>query len=125
MRPIAVDVYALLPEAWGLCAPCGQVLEEAQGGPALRVDSRDDLPAEWQASYEQLAQVIRGLRKCYGERVLFRLVDARSPAGLAGAIRYGIRRYPTFVIAGREKVAGLDRERLEQALVTATAAQEA
>ncbi len=116
MKPVAVDVYVLLPEAWGLCAPCQQVLESAQGGPVLQAHSRDDLPADWQLTYDRLAQLLRDFRERYGDRIVFRLVDPRSPQGLVNSLRHGIRHYPTFVIGGRESVAGLDRVRLDQAL---------
>jgi len=116
MKPVAVDVYVLLPEAWGLCAPCEQLLEGVQGGPVLQARSRDDLPADWQLTYDRLAQLLRDFRERYGDRILIRLVDPRSPQGLVNGLRYGIRQYPTFVIGGRESVAGLDPQRLDQAL---------
>ena len=125
MKPVAVDVYVLLPEAWGLCAPCERLLESAQGGPVLQAHSRDDLPADWQSTYDRLAQMLRDFRERYGDRIQIRLVDPRSPQGLVNGLRHGIRQYPTFVIGGRESVAGFNPERLEQALRAATVDLEA
>jgi len=39
--------------------------------------------------------------------------------GLWKSIRYGVRRYPTFIINGREKVTGWDIAHIESALKVA------
>ena len=118
-KPIPVDVFTPLPEAWCLCAPGEQLLRSAQPEHALVVRSRDELPPDWQLAIEQLLQLISELRERYGDRVSIRLVDPRSLQGLVSALRHRIRHYPTFIIAGREKVIGLDSAHLEQALRTA------
>ena len=56
----------------------------------------------------------------YGDRVLIRIWDPRSMQGLWKSIRYGVRRYPTFIVAGR-KIGGWDRTQLEQTLAKALA----
>jgi hypothetical protein len=57
----------------------------------------------------------------YGEGVTIRIFDPRSWQGLLKALRHGVHRYPTFLVEGRTKIAGLDESALERALVTAGA----
>jgi hypothetical protein len=124
MKPVQIEVFTPVPEAWGLCAPCAQVLDGTQGS-KLQARSLDELPPDWQADLEQLSRLVLDLRADYGSRISVSFVDPRSLPGLVGALRHRIRRYPTFVVGGREKVTGLDRQLLDQALRLAGAAQEA
>lgn len=116
MEPIHLEVFALLPEAWSLCLPGGLCAAE---GAVPVVRSLDDLPPDWQAAADQLAQLVLDLQASYGRRLSIRLVDPRSLPGLVSAVRHGVWRYPAFVVAGREKVTGLDRPRLAAALQAA------
>lgn len=76
----------------------------------------EEYPPEWMEDFERLSAFILELAGRYGEKVMIRLWDPRSLQGMFKSIRYGVRRYPTFVINGREKVIGLNLPLLEQAL---------
>ena len=52
----------------------------------------------------------------YGERLAIKVIDPQSPEGLLKSLRYRIRRYPTFVIDGKDKVVGWQQEQLKTAL---------
>ena len=73
------------------------------------------MPPEWQADFHRLSALIFDLADRYGDRVLIRVYDPRSLQGLIKAMRHGVRRYPTFIVAGRTKIAGWDETALEQA----------
>jgi len=73
----------------------------------------DEFPLEWQADFRHLSALILDLAARYGDSVLIRIWDPRSLQGLIKSVRYGVRRYPTFVVAGR-KIAGWDTAQLEQ-----------
>jgi len=81
----------------------------------------DEYPPEWQADFARLAAVVADLAARYGGRILIRLYDPRSLRGLFKAIRYGVHRYPAFVVAGHDKVVGWDGDALERVLLTAGA----
>jgi hypothetical protein len=57
----------------------------------------------------------------FGDSVQFRIWDPRSLQGLIKAIRFGVHRYPTFVLEKHLKIVGLEVAPLEQALLTAGA----
>jgi hypothetical protein len=76
----------------------------------------EEYPAEWQEDFQRLSDVILELAARHSEKILIRIWDPRSLQGMFKSIRYGVRRYPTFVINRHEKVTGLDAALLEQVL---------
>lgn len=119
MKPVQVDVIYPLPEGWGMCLSCEMVLARANldQGPYER--GLDEYPPEWQAEYHQLSALIISLADHYQGGILIRIWDPRSFQGLLKSIRYGVRRYPTFIVGGRVKLAGWDQQELERVIETA------
>ncbi len=74
----------------------------------------DEYPSEWREDFQQLSNLILDLAARYGANILVRIYDPRSLQGLVKSVRYGVRRYPTFIVDGREKVVGLDIAALER-----------
>ncbi len=81
----------------------------------------DEYPDEWQKDWRRLSALVFDLAARYGDSILIRVFDPRSLQGLLKSLRHGVRRYPTFVVAGREKVSGWDTTGLERALRAAGA----
>lgn len=65
-------------------------------------------PPDWQEDLERLSDFINNLIRQYGERIQIRIFDPYSIQGLMRSLIYGIRRYPTFIVDGKQKIAGLD-----------------
>ena len=78
----------------------------------------EEYPQEWQDNYRRLTEWVYDLAGRYGDRLLIKVIDPQSPEGLLKSLRYRVRRYPTFVIEGKTKVVGWQREQLEAALVS-------
>ncbi len=116
MPPIPVDVFYPVPEGWGLCQACEVLLARADLGQAPPQRGMADLPPEWQADFQRLSALIFDMAGRYRERILIRVYDPRSLQGLFKAVRHGVRRYPTFVVAGRTKITGWDQDALTQAV---------
>jgi len=79
----------------------------------------DEYPAEWQEEFKRLASTIFTLADRYKDSVQIRIWDPRSLQGMWRSIRYGIRRYPTFMVNGRGKMTGWDMVELERHIQTA------
>jgi hypothetical protein len=47
---------------------------------------------------------------------VIKITDAQSMPAIWKAVTQGVRRYPTFIIDGREKYHGWDRQELERRL---------
>ena len=46
------------------------------------------------------------MRGRYGKQLVIRLVDPHSPAGMWKLLRHRIRRFPTFLVDGADRVIG-------------------
>lgn len=78
----------------------------------------DEYPPEWQEEFQHLSDVVMDLSTRYQDSILIRIWDPRSLQGLWKSIRYGVHRYPTFVIEKQRKITGLDKDLLDSALQT-------
>lgn len=116
MPPIRVDVIAPVPEGWGLCQACELMMARADLDQAPPERGLDELPPDWQADFQRLSALIFDLADRHGDRLAIRVYDPRSLPGMVKALRHWVRRYPTFVIAGRAKITGWDVAALDQAI---------
>ena len=114
MSPVQVDVIFPMPEGWGICLSCEMLMARAQLDQAPYERGLDEYPPEWQEEFQRLSSIILSLAEQYQNGILIRIWDPRSLQGLWKAIRYGARRYPTFIVEGRAKVTGWDTNQLEQ-----------
>jgi len=110
-----------LPEGWGICLSCEVLIAQAEMDQAPHERGLDEYPPEWQAEFRRFSEVMLDLSLRFGDTVMFRIFDPRSLQGLLKAIRYGIHRYPAFIVNGSKKIIGLDPQPLEQVLLAAGA----
>jgi hypothetical protein len=52
----------------------------------------------------------------YGPDIRIRVIDPQSGVGFFKCLRHRVRRYPTFIVNGRAKYTGWDKEALETLL---------
>ena len=124
MKPILVEVIAPLLDGWGMCSSCEMLIARSGVAQAPYERGMEEYPADWQADFYQLSDMVIHLAAHYGESILIRIYDPRSLQGLIKSIRYGVRRYPTFIVARRQKVSGLHAGQVMQALQAAGAEQQ-
>jgi hypothetical protein len=124
MPPVPVEVIVPLPEGWGICLSCEMLMARANLDKAPAERGLEEYPPEWQEDFHRLSDLVLDLAARYGNDVLIRIWDPRSLQGLLRSIRHGVRRYPTFVVAGH-KISGWDTARLEQTLAEALGVQRA
>ena len=121
MDPVQLDVISPIPEGWGICLSCEMLMARANLGQAPYERGLYEYPPEWQEEFQRLSDMVYSLAGRYGNNILIRIWDPRSLQGLVKSIRYGVRRYPTFIVEGRDKIAGWDAEKLEQVILAAGA----
>lgn len=121
MNVAELDVISPLPEGWGICLSCEMLMARAHVDKAPHERGLEEYPPEWQEEFQRLSNVVFTLANRYNESILIRIWDPRSLQGMVKSIRYGVRRYPTFVVKGQGKVAGWDTEALERHLLAAGA----
>jgi hypothetical protein len=121
MDSVQVDVIFPMPEGWGMCLSCEMLMAQAGLDQGLYARGLDEYPPEWQEDFQRLSTLILSLAERYPSSLVIRLWDPRSFQGLLKSIRYGVRRYPTFIVGGRAKVTGWDAKQVEQCIRAAGA----
>ena len=114
--PLQLEVIAHVPSGLGFCSACELVLTDA-GLAAQHTDTAlDGYPPDMQDEFRRLGDWIEELADQYGQRIVIRVIDPQSPEGLIKCLRHRVRRYPTWLVDGRRRVVGWDRDALEAAL---------
>jgi hypothetical protein len=116
MKPLRVEVITPTVQRLGLCSTCELFLDEAGVGDQPAEQALAEYPQEWQDEYRRLSDWLYELAARYGDRVLIQVVDPQSPQGLFKSLRYRVRRYPTWIVAGKTRVDGWDGDALEAAI---------
>ena len=114
MNPVLVDVIYPMPEGYGICLSCEMLMARANLDKAPHERGLDEYPPEWQEEFQRLSALILDLSVRYPDSILIRIWDPRSLQGLWKSIRYGVRRYPTFIIGEQVKLTGWDNSQMEQ-----------
>jgi hypothetical protein len=70
----------------------------------------------------QLSDWVMELSGRYGPDIQIRVIDPQSGVGFFKCLRHRVRRYPTFIVNGRAKYTGWDKEALDTLLQDAVTA---
>jgi hypothetical protein len=116
VKPICLEVIAPTFQGLGICTACELVAAEADVGQRPAERALDEYPQEWQDEVHRLADWVYDLAERYGEGILIKVIDPQSPKGLIMSLRYRVRRYPSWIVDGKTRVVGWDRQALEAAL---------
>jgi hypothetical protein len=115
-RRVRLEVIAHTFQGMGICTVCEMVMADAQLGQRPTERALDEYPPEWQEEWRRLTEWVYDLIEHHGDRITIKVIDPQSPEGLFKSLRYRVRRYPTWVVDGRTRVVGWDREALNAAL---------
>ena len=66
----------------------------------------NEYPEDVKQEFLRLSTWIRAVHSRYGNRVMIRLIDPRSPSGMWKVLRHRIRRFPAFLVDGAEWILG-------------------
>jgi hypothetical protein len=110
--PLQIEVVAHVLGSMDHCSHCQVFLDGAGVGGQIHQQDMASFPKEWLEEWQRLSDLIYGLTEKYAGQLVVRITDAQSPQGLWAGIRRGIRKYPTFVVAG-DKYTGLDEAAVE------------
>ena len=116
MKPITLEIVTRMLNTLGHCRRCEVVFDEADF--ARKCDRKDmnEYPRDLVDEYLRLLEWLGELGRLYQHRLVIRVIDVQSPLGLYKSLRHWIRKYPTFVVEGKETYTGWDKDRLEHLL---------
>lgn len=116
MSYVSVQVIAPVLTNFFHCMHCERLFDQADIGQQVHQEELDQYPEDVKQEAARLANWLFDLTHRYGDRIHIRVVDPQSPEGLFKSVRYWVRKYPTFIVDGREKVTGWDQAALEAVL---------
>lgn len=116
MNPIYVQVVAPGVTHFFHCMHCEQIFDQVGIGEKLRREEYERYPEEFKQEAMRLAGWLTELAQKLGKRVHFEVIDPQSFFGLWLSIRYGIRKYPTFIVQKKHRVSGWDEQALLKAI---------
>jgi len=116
MRPILLEIVTKVITTYDHCRHCEVFFDEAGLDKKFHQKEMDEYPPDLKEEYIQLSDWIRELNRLYKHRLMIKLIDVQSLHGIYKSLRYRIRRYPTFIVEGRETYTGWDKTQLESLL---------
>ncbi len=116
MKPVTLEVISLVPVLHDTCPSCEMIYDQA--GLKKKRDDQilNEYPEDLKEDYLFLSDWVRELAQKYGAHILITIIDAQSFQGLLKSIRYGVSRYPTFIINKKHKYTGQDKNLLDALL---------
>jgi hypothetical protein len=119
MKQLMVEVIAYAPTQYFHCQHCEVVWNQAdvEGVRKFHADAVEtSMPPEMMREYRQLSDWVLKAVERYGGKVVFKIIDAASVEGMLKSVRYGVRKYPAFIVNGKDKQTGADFKAAEQVI---------
>jgi len=116
MPHVSVQVIAPVLTNFFHCMHCEQLFDQAGVGRQVHQEELDQYPEDVKQEAARLANWLLDLTFRYGDQIHIRVIDSQSPEGLLKSMRYWVRKYPAFIVGGREKVTGWDQAALDAVL---------
>ena len=113
MRPISLEIVTRVLTTFDHCRHCEIFFDEAGLDKKFHQKEVNEYPPDLKEEFVKLSDWIRELTRLYKHRLLIRLIDAQSLLGIYKSLRHRIRKYPTFIVEGKETYAGWDKNQLE------------
>ena len=111
MRPILLEIVTRAITTYDTCRHCKVLFDKAGLNRKLHQGERDEYPPDLKEDYVKLSDWIRELSRLYKHRLRISLIDVQSLMGFYKSLRHRIRKYPTFIVEGKETYCGWDRNR--------------
>lgn len=113
MSSINLRVIAPVPAEFFHCLHCEQFFMRAGIGQQVRRSQLEEYPENFIRDTARLAEWIDDLIQRYRNHLRIQVYDPQSLQGFFLSLRYRVRTYPTFIVAGRKAYAGWNRNRLD------------
>jgi len=113
MRPISLEIVTRVLTTFDHCRHCEIFFDEAGLDKKFHQKEVNEYPPDLKEEFVKLSDWIRELTRLYKHRLLIRLIDVQSFLGIYKSLRHRIRKYPTFIVEGKETYAGWDKNQLE------------
>ena len=116
MKPILLEIVTQVLTSYDHCRHCEVFFDQAGLDKKFHQKEVNEYPSDLKEEYAKLCEWMKELTRLYKHRLFIKLIDVQSFVGIYKSLRYRIRRYPTFIIEGKEVYTGWDKNQLESLL---------
>ena len=120
MRPIQLEIVTKVITHFDHWPHCEVLFGQAGLDQKFHQREMEEYPLDLKEEYLKLCDWIRELIRLHKDRLLIKLIDAQSILGFYKSLRHWVRKYPAFIVEGKETYTGWDKSRLESFLVKYT-----
>lgn len=113
MKPITLEIVTNLITIFDRFGQSKLFINEAGIDRKIYQKELNEYPSELKEELSKLSHWIRELTSLYKHRLFVKLIDTQSLLGIYKSLRFSIKRYPAFIVEGKEMYSGWDREHLE------------
>ena len=115
-KTVKLEILSLVPTSYRQWKHCETFYDQSGIGLQVHDQIMAEYPNDLIEDHVRLSALVVELVKRYNKRIVIHVIDPQSAVGFYKSLRYWVRKYPTFIIDGDEKVTGWDQARLEEAL---------
>lgn len=112
--PIDVEVVAHVIGSMDHCNHCQVFIDGVGIGDQVHGRDLQSFPEEFVRDWARLSDWVLDLAETFPGQLVIRITDAQSVRGLWKSLTRGVRKYPTFIVDGKEKYHGWEREHLNK-----------
>ena len=117
MTPVLLEVIApMLSSVEMSCRGCGAIMGALGLRNQDRKASTEGYPEDWKEAVEELSAWISDLSRLYRHRILIRVIDAQSPAGIWKQVRHRVFNFPAFIVNKKKTYVGWNPRELESVI---------
>ncbi len=109
--PLEVEVVTHVLGSLDHCSHCQVFIDGTGIGDQIHHADLESYPKDWMQEWQQLSELVFNLTERFANQLVIKITDAKSPQALWMALRSGIHKYPTFIIAN-EKYHGYNEEQV-------------
>lgn len=113
-EPLDVEIVAHVTGSMQHCSHCQVFIDGVGVGEKVHQDNLSSYPPDFVEEWQRLSDWILELAETHPGQLVIRITDAQSLQGLWKAISKGVRKYPTFILDGKEKYHGWSKSRLNE-----------
>jgi hypothetical protein len=116
MQPVVLEIVSKVITTFDHCRHCEFFFQAAGLDAKHHEIEMEEYPPDLKEEYLRLCNWIRELVRRYQDQLVIKLIDVQSLVGIYKSLRYRIRKYPSFIVAGKEVYAGWDKGQLQSLL---------
>lgn len=109
-----VEIVTHVTGSMDHCDHCQVFIDGVGIGEQIHQQDIQSYPQDLIRDWQRVSDWVIELAATFPGQLRIRITDAQSPQGLWKNLTKGIRRYPTFIVGGKEKYHGWNHEDLNE-----------